>query len=150
MDTIKRALLEFCKAYAEERFTKINNSLIDIKESLTTETKSSAGDKHETGRAMLQLEREKLGERLAVAEKMHSALSRINMAAPAEHIRAGDLVFTSKNNYFLAISAGEFRHQDLRVYCISTQTPIGILLLGKSIGNTFEFNGEVIEIMNIQ
>ena len=33
----------------------------EIKEALFEEIKSSVGDKHETGRAMLQLEREKVG-----------------------------------------------------------------------------------------
>ena len=37
---------------------------------LESESKSSAGDKHETGRAMIQLEREKLGEQIKKAEKI--------------------------------------------------------------------------------
>ena len=58
---IKEQLYEFCRAYIDGRTIRINESIKSIQESLSSETKSSAGDKHETGRAMLQLEREKLG-----------------------------------------------------------------------------------------
>ena len=57
--TIKQELYKLCLEYVENRFQTIQNTIKEIQESLGSETKSSAGDKHETGRAMLQLEREK-------------------------------------------------------------------------------------------
>ena len=65
---IKRQLYSQCVDFVEERLSNIQNQIRAIQESLTSETKSSAGDKHETGRAMLQLEREKAGQQLAEVE----------------------------------------------------------------------------------
>ena len=59
MSLIKEQLFTQCLAFIDNRLITIKNTMQEIQESLLSETKSSAGDKHETGRAMLQLEREK-------------------------------------------------------------------------------------------
>ena len=51
---IKEKLYTKCIQFIENRHQTIQNSISEIQESLLSETKSSAGDKHETGRAMLQ------------------------------------------------------------------------------------------------
>jgi len=144
---IKENALRFCTKYVEDRLKRIKKNIEAIQEALSSETKSSAGDKHETGRAMLQLEREKLGAQLAEAEKMKQSLAKVTLQKKLETIGLGSLVKTSKANYFLAISAGELKYDGLSVFCISVATPIGQLLLGKKIGNRVFFNKEQIEIL---
>jgi transcription elongation GreA/GreB family factor len=61
----------------------------------------------------------------------------------------GNLVKTTKANYFLAISAGEFKIEGLSVYCISSETPIGKLLFGKTVGEVVTFNDNEIKITEI-
>lgn len=146
---IKKNLYSFCERYVEERLSRIKQSIQEIKESLDSETKSSAGDKHETGRAMLQLEREKMGLQLHDAEKMSIILSRISITNRARTVVLGSLVETSKQVYFLAVSAGEFKNGDESIFCISGSTPIGQLLLGKTIGDVISYNDEKIRIKGI-
>ncbi|MBM1105091.1 GreA/GreB family elongation factor [Aurantibacter crassamenti] len=145
----KEAYLNFCQTFVEDRLTRIHTNIANIQESLTSETKSSAGDKHETGRAMLQLEREKLGQQLAEAEKMQLTLTKVFITKSFETVQLGSWVKTSKANYFLAISAGEYTDVTTSVYCISIQTPIAKLLLGKSLDDTVTFNGSNIKILEI-
>lgn len=145
----KEALHQFCREFAERRVSRIEKNIKNIQESLFSETKSSAGDKHETGRAMLQLEREKLGQQLAEAEKMIQVLSKTPTASKSTVVGLGSLVKTSMSDYFLAISAGEFKEDEHAVYCISTGTPIGALLLGKSVGDTIVFNGKTSTLLEI-
>ncbi|QCX02009.1 3-oxoacyl-ACP synthase [Aggregatimonas sangjinii] len=147
---IKEQLYAFCKRYIENRLSNIQDSIKGIQEALNSETKSSAGDKHETGRAMLQLEREKLGQQLAEAEKMETTLSRIPIARPSAVVTLGSWVKASKADYFLAVSAGECVIGDDHVFCISAATPIGVHVFGKSVGDFFTFNGERIEILEIR
>mgnify|MGYP000152859284 CR=1 FL=1 len=146
----KNKLYEFCKEHVDNRILRIQDDISDIQAALASETKSSAGDKHETGRAMLQLEREKLGQQLKDAEKMALILTRISIAHKARTIVLGSWVKTSKSEYFLAVSAGEFTAGAESIYCISGGTPIGQLLLGKSIGDVISFNNEKIRIKEIQ
>ncbi len=145
----KSQLQEFCKAHVNSRISRIQKDIDNIQESLASETKSSAGDKHETGRAMLQLEREKLGQQLNDAEKMGLILTRISITYKARTVVLGSLVKTSKSEYFLAISAGEFKTENDSIFCISGSSPIGQLLLGKSIGDVISFNDEKIRIKEI-
>jgi len=65
----KIALYDLCADFIETKRQTIQHTIVEIQHSLTSETKSSAGDKHETGRAMLQLEREKIGNQLAEIDK---------------------------------------------------------------------------------
>lgn len=147
---VKQQLYEFCQEYVNDRTVRIQSNIKDIQESLASETKSSAGDKHETGRAMLQLEREKLGQQLLEAEKMAIILSRISMNTKTSAVLLGSWVKTSKRDYFLAISAGAYEGAEDPIFCISRATPIGKLLLGKSIGDVVDFDGEKIRIIKIQ
>ncbi len=146
---VKQQLQEFCQEYVKDRTLRIQNNINDIRESLASETKSSAGDKHETGRAMLQLEREKLGQQLLEAERMAIILSRISILIKTNAVVLGSWVKTSKRDYFLAISAGAYEGAADPIYCISRATPIGKLLLGKSIGDVVDFDGENIRISEI-
>ncbi|MDO6854188.1 3-oxoacyl-ACP synthase [Cellulophaga lytica] len=145
----KEELLEFCRNFINNRVSRIQSNITGVQDSLASETKSSAGDKHETGRAMLQLEREKLGAQLLEAEKMQQLLSKVNIAKSTTLVGLGSVVYTEKSNYFIAISAGEFVQNKNKFYCISANTPIGKLLLGKSEGDSFVFNGATIKITQV-
>ncbi len=136
---IKQALYAQCLRFIEDRYLKIQNQINQIQESLTSETKSSAGDKHETGRAMLQLEREKAGHQLAEIEKLKASLSRIDVTKFSEILGLGSIVLTSNANYFISISAGQMQVGVQSFFAISPDTPIGLLLMGKSIGDVVVF-----------
>jgi len=146
---LKTALCSFCEHYVRNRISRIRKNMDQLLESLNSETKSSAGDKHETGRAMVQLEREKLGEQLLEAEKTERVLRGVNIDKNSSVARLGSLVNTTAECYFLAVSAGEFKGDGKRVYCISLQSPIGQHLLGKSPGDTFKLNDSTIEVTEV-
>ena len=147
--TRKTILLKGCQNHVSERLGRIQKNIDDIQQAMTAESKSSAGDKHETGRAMLQLEREKLGNQLYEAEKMKEVLLKVDLQCDNATIGLGNLVRTSKNHYFLSISAGKFIIDDFTVFCISMGTPIAQLLLGKTIGDEVILNGECVKILEI-
>ena len=146
---IKQQLYNQCFAFIENRLLTVQNTIKDIQKSLLSETKSSAGDKHETGRAMLQLEREKTGQQLAEIQKIKEILSKIDIEKSSNPIGLGSIVYTTQNNYFIAISAGELKINDEAFYAISPGTPIGQLLLGKSIDDVIIFRGQNFKINEI-
>ena len=146
---IKLALYQFCKDFVVDRMSRIQAQMTEIKQALHSETKSSAGDKHETGRAMMQLEREKLGQQLAEAEKMNLLLSKVPTTINTQVICLGSVVKTKENLFYLGISAGPYSLSTATVYCISVATPIGQLLLGKQKGDMLVFNGKSLEILEI-
>ena len=146
---IKENLYNQCVAFVETRFQTIQNTINEIQIALTSETKSSAGDKHETGRAMLQLEREKAGNQLAEIQKIKEALSKINIENTSKTISLGSVVYTSKSNYFIAISAGELIVENEVFYAISPNTPIGQLLIGKVVDDEIQFREQEFIVKNL-
>ena len=70
----------------------LQNAINRAQESLDSESKSSAGDKHETGRAMAQLEMEKLGGQYESARKLLLIANRLNYRKNQNTIAAGTLL----------------------------------------------------------
>lgn len=146
----KQQLYKACQDFLNKRLEVIQNTISDIQNSLQSETKSSAGDKHETGRAMLQLEREKAGHQLAEIQKINKTLNKIEVNSKHKKVALGSLVITSHFNYFIAISAGELIVNDISYYAISVSTPIAKLLLSKEEGDGVEFRDSKFIINSIQ
>ncbi|AUS05102.1 3-oxoacyl-ACP synthase [Pseudotamlana carrageenivorans] len=139
---IKEALYRLCCDFIDDRFKTIQKTISEIQESLTSETKSSAGDKHETGRAMLQLEREKAGNQWAEIQKTKEILDKVNLSKVSKQIGLGSVVYTSQANYFIAISAGVLKVEEERFYAISSNTPIGQLLMGHTVNDSITFRDQ--------
>ncbi|GAB5400796.1 MAG: hypothetical protein Aureis2KO_23810 [Aureisphaera sp.] len=144
---IKDQLLNFCEQFVSQRKKQIQDQIGRIEESLFNEGKSTAGDKHHTGRAMLQLDRENAGKQLLAIENLELVLGKINMAQFPTHIALGTYFETTHGNYFMAISAGKMTLGETDCYCISPGTPIGKLFLGKKKGDTIHFNGKNMEVL---
>ena len=142
-------MLESCRAQVAQKHKTIQDKIKGIVASLDDATKSSAGDKHETTRAMLQIDREQAGERLAEIEKTLEVLYKIDITSPAIHAHLGSLVTTNHGRFFLSISLGALQHENISFFCIGLQTPIGTLLLGKQEGDSFMFRDTTYTISNI-
>ena len=146
---LKKELYNQCSDFIEHRLLAIKITINDIQESLDSETKSSAGDKHETGRAMLQLDREKLGQQLAGIQKLKQELLKVNIETVSKKVFLGSVVYTSQHNYFIAISAGELSYKSEKFYAISFLTPIAKVLLTKEVGDRIEFGNSTFAITKI-
>ncbi len=147
--TLKQSLYNQCRDILESRLAVVQKAIDDIKNALETETKSSAGDKHETGRAMLQIEREKAGQQLAEIQKQFQLLNQINPEIEQNSVALGSIVFTSKSNYFLGVSVGELKFGADKFYAISMATPMAKALISRATGETVSFREEQITITKI-
>jgi hypothetical protein len=146
---IKTHLLTTCASQLATRRAAVDKILANVALSLKEETKSSAGDKHETGRAMLQLERENAGKQLAEIEKLEVILHRISKDISSGPVHLGSVVMTSQANYFIGIPAGEIKTEVGVFYAIGVGSPIGQLLLGKREGDEVRFRESVLKINKI-
>lgn len=147
---IKQQLYKACEDFLNKRLEVIQMTISDIQNSLQSETKSSAGDKHETGRAMLQLEREKAGHQLAEVQKLNEILHKIKLEIHHQSVALGSVVYSTQSNYFIAISAGEITINNDKFYAISPSTPMAKLLLSKTVGDCIEFRDTKFIIKEIQ
>lgn len=146
---LKEKLHKQCQDALNQRLEAIKSTISDIQNSLQSETKSTAGDKHETGRAMLQLEREKAGNQLAEIQKQIEILHKINPEMSYSKVALGSLVKTTVSNYFIGVSVGEITIENETFYAISLSTPIGQLLVSKGVGDNIQFRMQKFTITDI-
>ena len=132
--------------------SKIETAIMAIalaKESRDNDTKSSAGDKYETGRAMMQLEMDKNEAQKSKILKLKRELSQINIQKNFSKVEFGSLVVSNQENYFISIGIGKLDVENEIFYVISFASPIGKLLQHKIIGDKFQFQGKEFMIENI-
>ncbi len=138
---LKAALYESCTSYLQKRLDVIEHRLNELNDSLEAETKSSAGDKYETGRAMLHLEKDKQMQQLAVLLTQKKQLHAIDPRIPYLLVEQGALVQTNQGAFYLSIPAGKLKLEEETYFAITLASPIGQLLFQKKEGDAFEFRG---------
>ncbi len=146
---IKTALLEACHENVDKRFDKVNKTIAGIVEALGSASKSSAGDKHETARAMLQIDRENAGKQLGELENLERLLPKVDILATTDYARLGSLVQTNHGTFFISISLGVVTLSKTTYYCVALQAPIGKELAGTKQNDHFAFNGKTYKIISI-
>lgn len=147
--SLKKQLHGYCVERLDAQIAAIRQSINDAHTAGLEETKSSAGDKYETGRAMMHLEIEKLSTQLAEAEKQKAALLQLNPAVVSDKVQNGSLVITSQGNYYLSVSAGSFLIEGQKFITLSVASPLGSKLLGLTKGSTVNWNGKLIEVVDV-
>lgn len=149
MKDLRIKLYKSCHAYLEERINAAKKAIAAAQSSANDETKSSMGDKYETGRAMMQLEIEKNTTQLAEAENQLNILKRIDPEKITDTIQNGSVIISSQGNFYLAVSAGQIKIDAQNFICISSSSPLGKVLIGKKKGEKYDLNGKQYFIENV-
>lgn len=137
---MKEELYKKCESYLEEKIARISHSILDLEAALTNESKSSAGDKYETSREMINIEIHKLSTQLQQFQQLQVTLEVSKRNTHSEVVKLGSLVEASNAIYFICIPIGEVVLDDKKAYVIGAGSPIAQALIGKSIGDSFNFN----------
>jgi DNA-binding XRE family transcriptional regulator len=146
---LKEMLFDHCLKYAQDRLSTIRSAMSYAVESANDDSKSSAGDKHETGRSMAQLEQEKLSGQLLEAEKLIQTLNQIERGKISPNASLGSLFITTNGNYYLSVSAGKLLINNITYFAVSPLSPIGVVLMQQKINSAFIFNGKEFSIEKI-
>lgn len=133
----------------EEKIMTIHHELHELSEGLQNDTKSSAGDKHETSRAMNQLEQEKLQHQLAELLRQKEILLQTDTTIPHSTITSGSLFQTDKGNFYISIPLGRIQTSHKELIVISPQSPLGKAFLGRTKGDLVEYNNSIYSILEI-
>jgi len=145
---IKQKLHDQCLVLIRERIATAQASMDAAYESMLNETKSSAGDKFETSRSMLQAEQDRMKAVIIKSKALEQQLKNIDHNI-SENIQAGSLVFTSGLDYYISIGLGKMSYEEKTFYTISSLSPIGQLLIGKKEGDNLSFNGKTFTINKV-
>ena len=145
----KIAVHSACVDMLSERMQLIRDEMISLQASAEEETKSSAGDKYETAREMIQAEKEKVASRLEETTKFLSILRTLRPTEIYDEARVGSLIETDAGWMYLAGGLCAVKVDGANVFVISPVSPIGQALLNKKKGEAFQVNGKVQQIKQL-
>jgi hypothetical protein len=146
---IKKEVFGLALSKINLRISELEILMAELKESLENESKSSAGDKHETGRAMVQLEQEKLSKQMTELLLMRRILEQINPSIKHVKIGIGSLVETTMGWYFISVGLGPIEKDGKVIFVLNPQAPLGQKLVGKKVGESIDMNGKIEEIHQV-
>lgn len=143
----KRKLYNACVELLTNKTSIARQNMEEAQASANNETKSSAGDKYETGRAMSQQERDLHARQLAELINTQKILSSIDPEKACQKVELGALVETSTALFFIAGSLGAITFEEKQVMVISAVSPIAQAMLDKHPGDEFEWMKKRVKIL---
>jgi transcription elongation GreA/GreB family factor len=138
--TLKEKVYTSCLSTVQEKINFLRSSLSDLSDGAKNDTKSSAGDKYETARAMIQLEQEKIGTQLMEYKSLLAILNKIDIQAKLNKVVIGNLVKTNVGYFFVSVALGKIYIDGMEVFALSPQSPLGKRLLGMEVKQSVELN----------
>ncbi len=146
---MKHNLHQKCIDTINENINVLQKNINSAQETANEDTKSSAGDKYETTRAMMQIEIQNYTKRLLDAQNTKNILC--NMIFPLQYLAVGvgALVITNQGRFFVGVGLGQMLLENEKYFVISPESPIGNLLMGKKIGEKFTFNQKEFVVLEI-
>jgi len=145
---LKTILHNYCLEITQEKMNRIDTLLKSNKKALDTATKSSAGDKHETARAMIHLDQENNSMQMLEAQKTFRILSQITIEKHSS-IKMGSLVKTDKALFYISVGLGKQKINDTEFFAVSPISPLAQKLIGLTENSIVNFNGVIYTILRI-
>ena len=136
--------------YVDERINSARQAINSARESANDDTKSSAGDKYETGREMMQQEIDRNRRQLEETQNLKLLLEQIDPLKITDTVQNGSLVSTNYGKFYISISRGQILLDGCNYFAISSLSPIGLKLMRQKPGAEFDFNGKIFKIDDIQ
>ena len=137
---------ELIKLINQKLSEKIQNfeKLIAETRASNNDTKSSMGDKYETGREMLQQEinnlQVQLNEVLKQQDFLKTSFDKLRMTKKFDKAEKGAIVKTERGSFFISVSLGEINFDNQKIICISPESPLAKAMNGKQKGDVFSLN----------
>ncbi len=134
----KSKVLEFTRNKITEKIQSFEHLIAETRAS-NNDTKSSMGDKYETGREMLQQEINNLQRQLNEALNQQTLIQKIT-SEPSPKVQNGALVKTDKGLFYIAASIGEIVVDNQRIMTVSVESPLVKTMMGLQSGKNFSIN----------
>ena len=146
----KEQIVEEIRALLKFKLEEVQKQVDELEISRNLDSKSTAGDKHETGRAMAQLEIDRVREQLTKSLDQLASFNQIDFKHNGETVRIGSYVKTKSFKILLGIGLGKIEIQGTTILAISIASPVGQQLLEKKSGDHFNMGSNQITITEIE
>jgi hypothetical protein len=145
----KDQILLKVKEILGKKLKDLDQAILNVQNAANEESKSSMGDKYETGRAMAQNDRAMLEHQKKELVKDIFTFENTNFTQETDSIKTGSFVETSMGYFLVCISLGKIIEDGKTIILISTVSPIGALFMGKKANDSINMNGRDIKILEV-
>lgn len=142
MTELKHKIKEHYRNLLLEKREQLRLRLESLEESLLQETKSTAGDKYETGRAMVHIEQGQVQQQYHALNRDLAELESLDTGKGGAKVAQGSLVGTGDAWFYLSVALGKAIVEGNTVYALSPRSPLGQKLMGSTTGDTILMNGK--------
>ena len=137
---MKQQIIQHYNHYLNDRINSLREIIVDLTEDSLNDAKGSAGDKHETGLAMMHLEQEKLNRKLLEVIDTQNKFLKIDYSLVSNQIILGSLIETNDTYFLMAVALPKIEIEGKPVFGMSPQSPLGELFMGKKESDFVMFN----------
>ena len=145
---LKKKLLDLCLNQVNDKINILQSEFNVYKDSAANETKSTAGDKHDTSKSMMQMEQEKMSAQLMDILNQKKVLLTLSLNMNQKSIGLGSIVYTDNGIFFLSIFSKPITIEDCLYIPISLQSPIGKDLIKSKVGSSFMVNTKQYKVLD--
>lgn len=135
----KQELLKETYKNIEQQESSLKMEIESVREDMSQETKSSAGDKFETSREMMSQEKSRLQERLGNLQSRKRSIREALDTKSEESVSFGSLVDCDGTLFLIGISLGKIDFKGKSVMAVSLNSPIGKAFYQKKINEVVSF-----------
>ncbi|MBS7563648.1 3-oxoacyl-ACP synthase [Mucilaginibacter sp. Bleaf8] len=148
-NNLKKELHHLCVDLIQQRIDAARQAIEAAQQAAKDDTKSSAGDKYETGREMMQQETNRNMAQLTEANKLLVTLNQVSINGHSAQAEAGSVVVTDSGRFYISVSVGTFIHEGQTYFAISPGSPIGQKMKGCKVGDEFSLNGKGYKVLEV-
>ena len=149
----KSELIKLINQKLSEKIQTFEKLIAETRAS-NNDTKSSMGDKYETGREMLQQEinnlQVQLNEVLKQQDFLKTSFDKLRMTKKFDKVEKGAIVKTERGLFFISVSLGEVIFDNQKIICISPESPLAKAMNGKQKSDVFSLNNMSQKILIIE
>lgn len=148
--TCKQKIKTHYQNLLAEKIQELRFMISDLARDAQNDAKGSAGDKHETALAMMHLEQEKLNHKLAENLNQKAIIDKIDAGSKHNKIALGSLVQANEMWFYISGAMPKIQLEDKTIIAVSSESPLGNQLMGKSEGDVIQINLNTFLIRTIE
>lgn len=143
----KKALLDICIEKQEEAINELQLAIDDAQKQ--SNDYGAPKDRYDAFRTKLMRQRDMFAQQMAKANVLLTTLNQIDLNEPKNKVEFGAIVITNKQNIFVSAGIGKIEYNNKIWYAISPQVPVFQAMNGLQKGDSFKFNNNTFEIIDI-
>ncbi len=144
---LKAKILDVCKNVQSKNIDTLKYEMEDAQK--MANDYGCPRDRYDADRAQLLSKRDLFASQLQKSRELLDVLNIIPLDKQFDKVDFGAVVVTSNQKMFISVSIGKIEVDGETYYAISPMVPVYKAMQGKEIGDTFIFNGNKVDIVDI-